>query len=85
MQNRGLLKKNTSGYTGVCFLDRRSSKKWRAGIRVDGQFKLIGYFLTPEEAARARDKAAITAYGCFAVLNFPSNDTVDGQAVEVER
>lgn len=52
-----------SPYKGVYARDDR----WRA---VCGH-KHVGYFKTPEEAARAYDAAARARYGEFAVLNFP--------------
>ena len=47
--------------------------KWRASIRVKGKAKHLGYFETPELAARARDAAAIKYFGPFARLNFPQD------------
>jgi hypothetical protein len=46
--------------------------KWRATIRPGGEWRHIGSFQTPEDAARAYDVAAIEAWGvgnCY--LNFP--------------
>jgi hypothetical protein len=47
---------NTSGYMGVYF-DDSTSKKWRAGIAINGSFKHIGRFETKEEAAKAYNEA----------------------------
>lgn len=44
---------------------------WRAHIRADGRQKQLGKFLTPEDAARAYDAAALAIFGEFASLNFP--------------
>jgi len=46
-------------------------RKWRAGIRVNGNQIRLGSFVTPEEAARAYDRAAVEHFGAFARLNFP--------------
>jgi hypothetical protein len=67
--NHPLRSTNKSGFVGVCWKTNRS--KWYADIRVNGVKRFVGYFLTPEEAARARDKAALQARGEFAFLNFP--------------
>lgn len=63
-QNTSLRSDNTSGYKGVDF--EKGKKKYRARI----QHKRIGNFDTPEEAARAYDKAARELFGEYAVLNF---------------
>jgi hypothetical protein len=64
--------KNKSGFRGVCFDKRKWRQKrwyarvWNAGIKIS-----LGYFSTPEEAARAYDKKALELFGKFASLNFP--------------
>lgn len=65
-QNKGVSRNNLSGYKGVGWNCRG---RWRARIKQ----KYLGYFLTPEEAARAYDKAAKGLYGEFAYLNFPED------------
>lgn len=47
-------------------------QKWAASIRVDGKQRHIGYFDSPEDAARAYDDAARVAFGEYAALNFPN-------------
>lgn len=73
-QNRKKWVKGTSTYKGVSFdktLEIRKKKSlWRAQI---GR-KCIGYFKTPEEAARAYDGRAREIFGKFAVLNFPDHE-----------
>jgi len=67
--NSGKQTNNKSGYKGVS--QHKNSDKWQAQISVDRRVISIGYFNTPEEAARAYDKAAKEKHGHFAVFNFP--------------
>lgn len=59
---------NTSGFKGVTKTDR--DRPWVASIHIGGKRKHLGLFATPEEAARAYDRAAVEHYGEFARLNF---------------
>jgi len=66
-QNQGnvqLLSSNGSGYKGVDW--NKYHKKFRARCLV-----FLGYFDTPEDAARAYDEKAKIVFGEFARLNFP--------------
>lgn len=49
----------------------KASKKWRAYLRDSYRQVSLGYYDTPEEAARAYDRAAFETWGGFARLNFP--------------
>lgn len=51
----------SSRYRGVDWC--KGARAWRARVWVDGREKLVGYFATEEEAARARENAARAAYG----------------------
>lgn len=60
---------NTSGYRGVNFAILKN--KWRSYITVNRMLFHLGYYKTPEEAARAYDKKARELLGDKAKLNFP--------------
>lgn len=62
-------KNNTSGYRGVRLDTRRG--KWLAQIMVKRKNNFLGYFPTPEDAAKAYDEASRLHFGEFASLNFP--------------
>lgn len=70
MGNRIRNKTSTSGYKGV-ILDKTMSrrKRWQAMMCVDGKPKRLGRFETREEAAEAYNRAALSRYGEFALLN----------------
>ncbi|WP_434439742.1 AP2 domain-containing protein [Lentzea sp. E54] len=68
-RGHGRQSNNKSGFIGVSW-DARLGK-WRAQIQVAGQKKHLGHHPTAEDAARARDRAAIELHGELAVLNFP--------------
>jgi len=70
MANDGPRATNTSGYRGVTFDKKRG--KWVAMITKDYKVLHLGRFLDREDAARAYDAAAISLFGEFACLNFPS-------------
>ena len=63
-QNSSLAKNNTSGFTGVSWVNR--DKKWVAYISVDNKRKRLGSFLKKEDAIKTRLKAEIKYYGEFA-------------------
>ncbi|MBN2019437.1 MAG: hypothetical protein JW749_04360 [Sedimentisphaerales bacterium] len=60
---------SSSRFKGVCWSKREG--KWRAQGRRNGRQFLIGYFDNEEDAARAYDAWAKTAFGQYASLNFP--------------
>lgn len=69
LHNQRKARINTSGFKGV-FYDRRVGK-WQAQIKVNNKNRSFGLHNTPEDAARAYDKAARELHGDFARLNFP--------------
>lgn len=70
MRNRKSLQiNNTSGYQGVSWSER--DRVWSAYVYVDNMKQNCGDFDNPEEAAVARDAAAIRLHGEFVSLNFP--------------
>ncbi len=70
--NRKLQKNNKSGFKGVVFHDsggHHLKRPWRVFIQINKKKKHVGYFQTPEEAARAYDDAAVEHYGEYALTN----------------
>ena len=67
-RNRSKGRNNTSGYIGVCLHIRR--KKYVAQVKVDNRTINLGEYDSAEEAAKARDRAALFYFGEFANLNF---------------
>lgn len=55
-----------TGFKGV----QKHRRKFRARIKVNGQTINLGFFFTPEDAARAYDQAAREYFGEFARTNF---------------
>ena len=54
---------NTSGVTGIYW--NRNAGKWHARIKTNGKQKHLGYFISIEEAIKARLKAEIKYFGEF--------------------
>jgi hypothetical protein len=67
IMNKRKGKDNHSGFRGVS----RKQNKWVAHITARGEPHWLGYFDTPEGAARAYDASAKKLHGKFASLNFP--------------
>jgi hypothetical protein len=65
--NSGPGRNNTSGYKGVSW--HRRVQLWSASIWVGEKNRHLGYFRTPEEAARAYNEAAARVCPGFAYLN----------------
>lgn len=58
----------TCGFKGVSLC--RRSGRYRAQIFIEGKSRSLGYFDSPEQAAKVYDAAAFDTWGEFAVLNF---------------
>jgi hypothetical protein len=65
--NKGPGRKSKSGLKGVWMVPERVNKtnRWCAMLR----HKNLGYFKTPQEAAKAYDRAARESFGDYAYLN----------------
>lgn len=73
IQGQKVQRRSKSGYRGVTYFPNagphKRKKPWRARIKVNGHDRTIGYYSTPEEAARAWNVAAYLAWGDYARLN----------------
>lgn len=67
--NKDRQRNNASGYRGVSW--HRGAGKWQTSISVGGKTRGLGLYADKIEAAKAYDRAALEAFGEFAVLNFP--------------
>lgn len=66
LRNRGAQKDNTSGFKGVS--RHKTTQRWRASINIDGKWRHLGLFDTPEEAYAVYCEAAVRLHGQFARL-----------------
>jgi hypothetical protein len=62
--NRRKTRANTSGFKGVCW--NRKSRKWQAGIRINGRSVHLGLFETIDAAYNAYCQAANQYHGEYA-------------------
>jgi hypothetical protein len=72
LMNKGIYKNNKTGYKGVT-IDKNaklSNRPYRATIKANGKKISLGYYATPEEAARVYDEQAKKYFGEFARTNF---------------
>lgn len=67
LQNARVRDSNRTGYKGVAI--HKASGLYHAYINVDGKQISLKYHKTPEDAARAYNRAAIKYFGEFARLN----------------
>lgn len=70
-QNRRVPKRGDGVYSAKYIGIAKRGNVFQARIHLAGKRIHLGYFGTQEEAGLAYDKAAIAAYGNFAVVNFP--------------
>ena len=67
-QNRSKPKNGTSVYKGVSLV--KTTNKWKACIKNNGQSIHLGYYTDESDAGRAYDRKASELFREFAVLNF---------------
>lgn len=68
LHNRRVQTRAVTGLKGVSY-DARCVRKYNARIKIGEDRVDLGWFMTPEEASEAYNKAAIEAFGSFAVAN----------------
>jgi hypothetical protein len=68
------------GYFGVY----KDCKHYAAYISIDAKRVRIGVFRTAEDAARARDAAIVKHYGDGARLNFPGEQPIEVQPLDIK-
>jgi|GEM_PF-1927513 len=71
MQNQQVQSRSSTGYKGVWLDKRARTKPYQAMIKHIGERFYLGTYKTPEDAAKAYDKAAKELWGEYAYLNFP--------------
>lgn len=77
-----------SPYKGCCYCkSKRSPKKWVAHIWFNDRLHNLGYFHTPEEAARAYNAKAVEIFGRFARINTveAANETFSTVNMEISQ
>lgn len=68
-QQNMMNRRSKKEFKGVFFYKR--TKRWMAQIKMDYKSIFLGYYSTPEEAARKYDEKAKELFGEFACLNYP--------------
>lgn len=68
IKNRKKREGCSSKFLGV----KKVKNRWVSNVMVDGHYKYLGYFLTEEQAARARDEYVRQTSGEFGRYNFPN-------------
>lgn len=80
-RNQKLNTRNTTGYKGVFFDNRRN--RYSADITFNYKHIFLGYFNDPYEAALAYDRAASFYFGEYARLNFPGKEEERNGCTEI--
>jgi len=75
-RNRGICKKNKSGFIGVHW--RKKAKKWCAQITKDKKVIYLGLFTDKIDAAKTFDKKSLELNHDFATLNFITKNREGG-------
>ena len=66
-KNRKLSKNNTSGKSGVVWVEKNKNwtPYWESNIRINGRRIYLGCFTNKEDAIKAREEAEIKYFGEF--------------------
>lgn len=79
INNKKLMKNNTTGHTGVCL--RKENNKYTARIQFQGKKHCLGSYYTKEEAVKIREEAESKLYGDFLKWynSIKANDSQKGE------